>query len=59
MLKKYIGILIMMSVVKVNNIRDYWNSNIGNTVISDTMSVNNFENIRRYLHFNDHCSNIV
>lgn len=52
-LKKYLGILVMMSVVKLNNIRSYWSPVIGNNVIIETMSVNKFEDIRRFLHFNN------
>lgn len=52
-LRKYLGILVMMSIVKLNNIRSYWSPNIGNQLIANTMSINTFEDIRRFLHFND------
>lgn len=52
-LRKYLGILVMMSIVKLNNIRSYWSLKIGNQLIANTMSINTFEDIRRFLHFND------
>lgn len=51
--KRFIGIIIMMSIVHVPNSRSYWSDNIGNCVIKDCMSINVFENIKRFLHFND------
>ncbi|XP_039283290.1 piggyBac transposable element-derived protein 3-like [Nilaparvata lugens] len=52
-LKRYFGILIMTSIVKLNNVRLYWNSNLGNHIIIKAMTVNRFEQIRSFLHFND------
>lgn len=52
-LKKFIGILVMMSIVHLPNSRSYWNETIGNKLIQNTMSVNKFEEIRKNLHFND------
>jgi len=51
--KRFLGISIMMSVHKNPSIRSYWSSNIGNTVIKNTMPVNVFEKIKQFLHFND------
>lgn len=52
-LKKFIGILIMMSIVHVPNSRSYWSENLANNVIRNCMSINIFENIKRFLHFNN------
>lgn len=52
-LKKYVGICILMSLVNISNCRKYWSPNLGNTIIQVTMSNNNFEKIRKYLHFNN------
>lgn len=43
----------MMSLIHVPNSRNYWNEILGNRIIIETMSVNQFESIRKYLHFND------
>ena len=51
-IKKYVGICIMTSVVQVPNIRRYWSPIVGNIAIQNTMTVNEFEKIRRNLHFN-------
>lgn len=42
----------MTSVVHVPNVRNYWNPQIGLETIWNCMSVNKFEEIRRFLHFN-------
>lgn len=52
-LRKFIGISIMMSLVNITNSRKYWNETLGNKLITDTMSVKQYETIKRYLHFND------
>jgi len=52
-LQKYIGVLIIMSVVTTSNVRNYWSPVLGNDQIKNTMSVNVFEKIRANLHFND------
>ncbi|KAE9525422.1 hypothetical protein AGLY_014222 [Aphis glycines] len=52
-LKKYLGIVALMSLVHLPNTRSYWNCVLGNTMIQETMSLKRFELIRRYLHFNN------
>ncbi|KAE9521638.1 hypothetical protein AGLY_017934 [Aphis glycines] len=52
-LQKYIGILVVMSIVNISNVRKYWSPYLGNEVIKDTMTLNTFEKIRSNLHFND------
>jgi len=51
--QKYLGICIYTSVVHMSSIRDYWSQELRFEPIADTMSLNNFEKIRRYIHFND------
>lgn len=51
-MKKYIGILIFMSVYNYPNVRSYWRR-YGFDAIRSTMPVNRFEEIRRYIHFTD------
>ncbi|KAE9523298.1 hypothetical protein AGLY_016246 [Aphis glycines] len=52
-LQKYIGVLVVMSIVNISNVRKYWSPYLGNEVIKDTMTLNTFEKIRSNLHFND------
>lgn len=55
-LKRYLGICIMTSLCIVPDIRQYWSENLENNVIKNTMTVNNFEKIRQFLHF---CNNDI
>lgn len=52
-LQRFLGIYIMMSVDHIPNSRSYWSDNLENIPIKNCMSVNNFERIKRFLHFND------
>ncbi|KAE9542435.1 hypothetical protein AGLY_003296 [Aphis glycines] len=55
-LQKYIGILIIMSLINTSNIRNYWSSVLGNDSLKATMTINIYETIRANLHFNDNLS---
>ncbi|XP_068086621.1 piggyBac transposable element-derived protein 3-like [Anabrus simplex] len=52
-LQKFIGVSVLMSIVHLPNVRSYWKETIGSSIVKETMPVNVFETIRRYLHFND------
>lgn len=52
-LKKFIGILLFMSVGHFPSVRSYWHSKFGYDPVKSVMPVNRFEMIRSYLHFND------
>ncbi len=53
-LQKYIGILIIMSLVNTYNIRNYWSPVLGNDLIKSTMTVSIiFKKITPNIHFND------
>lgn len=52
-LKKYFGIIIMMSVIRLPNTRSYWSSDVGIEIIKNAMTLNRFEKIRQFLHFNN------
>lgn len=51
-IRKYIGILIIMSVYKYPCVRSFWGKRKLPGVY-DTMTVNRFEEIRRHIHFAD------
>lgn len=52
-LKRYIGILIYNSICIMPNVRDYWSDHLGLSHVYTSLSQKRFEEIRRYLHFND------
>ncbi|XP_065318907.1 piggyBac transposable element-derived protein 3-like [Gordionus sp. m RMFG-2023] len=58
-LRKFIGINILMSIVQLPSIRDYWKDVIGNDLIKKTMTITKFESIRSILHFNDNNNSIA
>lgn len=58
-IKKYIGILIYHSIVHVSNMRHYWSPFVGAEPIRQCMNLNEFEKIRRYLHFNNNNDHIA
>lgn len=54
-LKIFLGIYIVMTYIRYPRIRHYWSSETGlrMDVVADAMSINRFEDLRRYLHFHD------
>ncbi len=52
-IKRYIGIVAFSSVVKLPNVRKYWSPSIGNSIVWDALTVRRFEEIRKWLHFNN------
>ena len=52
-IEQFIGIQIRMSIVRMTVYRHYWASNTRYAPIADVMSLQRYENLRRFLHFND------
>ncbi|XP_026316625.1 piggyBac transposable element-derived protein 4-like [Hyposmocoma kahamanoa] len=52
-LRKYLGILIFMSVYHYPSTRSFWSNKFGFAPIKEAMTVNKFEKIRKILHFNN------
>ncbi|XP_023943092.1 piggyBac transposable element-derived protein 4-like [Bicyclus anynana] len=52
-IQKFIGIVFLMSLIKLPRVTSHWNTNIGTSLIYETMPKNKFEKIRQYIHFND------
>jgi len=52
-LEIYVGILLRMGVVQMPRYRMYWSSDLRYNAIADYMSRNEFEDIGRFIHFND------
>lgn len=55
-LEQFIGILYLMSIVKLPRARLYWSSFLRFPKIADVMSLQRFETIKKYLHCNDNQS---
>ena len=49
--KLYMANLFYMSLFGMNNVRRYWHTNSRIALIADSMALNRFEEIRRYIHF--------
>ena len=52
-IEQYFGILLLMSVIKLPQVRMYWSEGTRIPGIADMMSINRFEKIRQYFHCND------
>lgn len=52
-IKAFIGICIYMSILHLPSTRSYWNNSMEIPAISQTMTCNRFEEIKRFLHFNN------
>ncbi|KAK2720491.1 hypothetical protein QYM36_004393 [Artemia franciscana] len=49
----FLGILAFTGIVKMPSYRSYWSNKTRYPVIADAMSRDKFEQIKKYLHFND------
>ncbi|KAJ8868140.1 hypothetical protein PR048_031949 [Dryococelus australis] len=58
-ISKFLGIVLFTSIVKMPNVRMYWNESVGLDIIRNTMSVNNFEKIRSNFHFNNNHNQVT
>lgn len=52
-LKKFLGVCLIMSLAPLPNIRMYWAPELGIPLIMETMPLNHFKKICQFLHFND------
>ena len=52
-MEQYIGLLVMMSIIKLPQIRMYWAKETRVPCIADVMSINRFEKIKQFFHCND------
>ena len=55
-IEQYFGILLLMSVIKLPQVRMYWSEGTRIRGIADMISINRFEKIRQYFHCNDNSS---
>ncbi|XP_065062404.1 piggyBac transposable element-derived protein 2-like [Rhopilema esculentum] len=52
-IEQFLGILIMMGVINYPQYRMYWSPETRIPLIADTIRLTRFENLKRFLHFND------
>jgi len=52
-IQQFIGVCMFMSLVKLACTRNYWSSQFRIVNVADVMTLNRFEEIKRYLHFCD------
>lgn len=57
-MQQFIGLVYIMSLVHLPRVTKHWSRNIGTPLVKDTMPVNKFEKIRRFIHFNDNSNNV-
>ena len=55
-IEQYFGILLLMSVIKLPQVRMYWSEGTRIPGIADMIYINRFEKIRQYFHCNDNSS---
>mgnify|MGYP000336018700 CR=1 FL=1 len=52
-LEQFIGMSLFMSIINLPATRHYWSQCLGHPAISEVMSCNKWEEIKRFIHFND------
>jgi len=52
-MEKFVGICLYMSLVRLSYSRSYWSSEFRVDQVADIMTLNRFEDIKRFLHFSD------
>jgi len=52
-LEKFLGITMWMSLIVLPSARRYWNAKYKVNHVSEVMTVNRWEEIKRFIHFND------
>ena len=52
-IEQYIGILLMMGIIKLPQYRMYWSTGTRIPIVATAMSVNRFDKIKRFFHCND------
>lgn len=52
-LQQFVGMALYMSIIQLPNTRDYWSPSLGHPKVSEIMSLNRWEELKRFIHFND------
>ena len=54
--KKFLAVSMYMSLVKLSYTRNYWSADFRIPQVADTMTLNRYEELKRFLHFADNMS---
>jgi len=57
-LKRFIGVLLYMSLVRMPSSRSYWSADFRMDKVVNALTVNRFEEIKRFLHFSDNTEDV-
>lgn len=57
-MEMYLGLLVMMSIVKLPQLRMYWSKETRIPSVADVMPVNRFEKIKQFFHCYDNTKNL-
>ncbi|XP_070395386.1 piggyBac transposable element-derived protein 4-like [Dermacentor albipictus] len=52
-LERFVGMALYMSIIQLPSTRDYSSSSIGHHKVADVMCLNRWEELKRFLHFNN------
>ncbi|CAH1991171.1 unnamed protein product [Acanthoscelides obtectus] len=52
-LERFIGICLYMSIIQLPQARNYWSPHLGHHKVSAVMTCNRWEEIKRFIHFNN------
>lgn len=52
-IQQFIGVVYIMSLIKLPSVACHWSNKIGTPIIQEVMSLKQFEKIRQCIHFND------
>ena len=54
----YLGVLVMMSIIKLPQIQMYWSSETRIPSVADVMSINHFEKMKQFFHCNNNTKHL-
>lgn len=57
-IRQFMGVVYLMSLIRLPRVTNHWNPILGTPIIQDTMPLNKFEKVRQTLHFNDNSKNL-
>ncbi|KAI8432777.1 hypothetical protein MSG28_013736 [Choristoneura fumiferana] len=57
-IRQFIGIIYLMSLIKLPRVTSHWSAILGTELIQQTMALNKFEKIRQLMHFNDNSKTV-
>lgn len=55
-IQQFVGLVFIMWLVQLPRVTIHWSGALGTPLVKDTMPVNKFEKIRRFIHFNDNAT---